>query len=222
VKENILYSWSGGKDSALALYELKKNSRYNISSLLTTVVKDYSRSSMHGVRSELIEQQSKFLGLKLDKVFLSKDESSASYSSKMQLVLERYKRKGVFSVGFGDIFLEDIKQYRINNLAKLDMKGVFPLWKKDTLRLAHNFIDLGFKAITTCVDSRCLNEVFVGRFFDKNFLAELPQGIDPCGENGEFHTFVYAGPIFNETIRYKKGEIVLRNNRFYFCDLIPA
>lgn len=218
----IVISWSGGKDSALALYELKKNSRYNISSLLTTVVKDYSRSSMHGVRSELIEQQSKFLGLELDKVFLSKDESSVSYSSKMQLVLERYKRKGVFSVGFGDIFLEDIKQYRINNLAKLDMKGVFPLWKKDTLRLAHSFIDLGFKAITTCVDSRCLNEVFVGRFFDKNFLAELPQGIDPCGENGEFHTFVYAGPIFNETIRYKKGEIVLRNNRFYFCDLIPA
>ena len=133
-----------------------------------------------------------------------------------------YRKLGVNSVVFGDIFLEDLRKYREDNLAKIGMEGIFPLWKSDTAELARTFIDLGFKAIITCIDSNILDRSFVGRVFDEHFLSELPGGVDPCGENGEFHSFVYDGPLFRERITYKKGQIVLRDNRFYFCDLIPA
>ena len=131
-----------------------------------------------------------------------------------------YKGRGVSAVAFGDILLEDLRKTRESNLQKVEMTGVFPIWKKDTTKLAKEFIDLGFKAIVTCVDSRVLDKKFVGRDFDKQFLNELPPNVDPCGENGEFHSFVYSGPIFETKISYKKGKIVLRDNRFYYCDLV--
>jgi uncharacterized protein (TIGR00290 family) len=219
--EKVLFTWSGGKDSALALYEIQKSHDYEISALLTTVTGDYDRISMHGVRCILLEQQAESLGIPLEKVYITKNASDDEYETKMRDKLMDYKNRGVLSVVFGDIFLEDLRKYREENLSKVEMKGIFPIWKKNTAELAHTFIDLGFKAVITCVDSKVLDKGFVGGNFDKQFLSELPSAVDPCGENGEFHSFVYDGPIFRQKILYKKGDIVLRDNRFYFCDLIP-
>jgi uncharacterized protein (TIGR00290 family) len=124
-------------------------------------------------------------------------------------------------VVFGDIFLEDLRKYREENLSKIGMKAVFPIWKRNTTELAHTFIDSGFKAVITCIDSQVLDKGFVGRRYDEQFLSELPSNLDPCGENGEFHSFVYDGPIFRESLLFEPGDVVLRDNRFYFCDLIP-
>jgi uncharacterized protein (TIGR00290 family) len=176
---------------------------------------------MHGVRTTLLEQQAKALNLPLEKVFITKNSSNKDYEEKMTQVLTHFKEDGINSIVFGDIFLEDVRKYRENNLAKLKMDAVFPLWKKDSKQLANSFIDLGFKAIITCVDTKFLDVSFTGREFDKALLSDLPSSVDPCGENGEFHTFVYGGPIFNREISVKRGEIVLRDERFCFCDLLP-
>ena len=140
----------------------------------------------------------------------------------MMEILQDFKKQGVTTVVFGDIFLEDLRKYRENNMAKLGMNTIFPLWKIETKLLAQSFIDSGFKAIISCVDTKVLDANFTGREFDSKFLSDLPASVDPCGENGEFHTFVYAGPIFKKKIAVKKGEIVLRDARFCFCDLIPS
>jgi uncharacterized protein (TIGR00290 family) len=220
--EEVLFIWSGGKDSALALYELRKTQRYGIAALLTTVTEDYDRISMHGVRRALLEQQALSLNIPLDIAYITKDSSNEEFEARMKEKLLQYKSRGISSVVFGDIFLEDLRKYREDNLAQVGMQALFPIWKWDTDELAHTFIALGFKAVITCVDSQSLDKKFVGRAFDKRFLSELPPGVDPCGENGEFHSFVYAGPIFSESIRFRKGEVVLRDNRFYFCDLVPV
>lgn len=222
MKQKVIISWSGGKDSALALYQAKKNKDHEIASLLTTVTKDYDRISMHGVRQSLLEKQSACLGLPLNKVFISKSKSNREYESKMKNFLLGQKAKGVSSIVFGDVFLEDLRLYRENNLKKVGLQAFFPLWKTNTSNLAKRFIDLGFKAIITCVDSRVLSKDFVGREFNQQFLADLPPSIDPCGENGEFHSFVYAGPICKQPIACKIGKIVLKDNRFYYCDLEPV
>lgn len=221
-KEKAILSWSGGKDSALALYELQKTEDYEIVALLTTITQDYDRVSMHGVRRMLLERQAQSLGFPLEKVFISKDTSNEEYGAKMHEVLTKYLLVGVSSVAFGDIFLEDVRRYREENLAKLAMKGIFPLWKRDTKELARAFIDLGFRAVVTCVDSEHLDGRFVGRIYDEQFLRELPSTVDPCGENGEFHSFVYDGPIFRERIPHPIGDVVLRDNHFWFCDLVPV
>ena len=221
MKEKVLFSWSGGKDSALALGELQKNGNHEITALLTTINQDYGRISMHGVREVLLEQQAKSMGLPLEKVLISKDTSNEEYESKMQESLTRYLTDGVIAVVFGDIFLEDLRRHREENLSKIGMKGIFPLWKRDTVELARTFINSGFEAVITCVDSNVLGKEFIGRGFDAQLLSELPSTTDPCGENGEFHSFVYNGPIFAKPIRYKTGEVVLRENRFYYCDLKP-
>ncbi|MCQ9205714.1 MAG: ATP-binding protein [Omnitrophica bacterium] len=205
----------------MALYTLSRNSEYKVSALLTTLTTDYGRISMHGVREVLLEQQAAAIGLNLKKVFISKETSNQEYESKIRKALEEYKLNEAFDVGFGDIFLEDLRKYREEQLAKVGLKGVFPIWKQDTFDLAHKFIDLGFKAIITCVDSKVMDGKFAGRDFDKSFLSELPSDVDPCGENGEFHSFVYEGPIFKKKIPHRKGEIVLRDKRFYYCDLLP-
>ena len=220
--EKVLLAWSGGKDSAMALYELEMTQGYEIAALLTTLTEDYDRISMHGVRVALLERQAESLRLPLEKVLISRDSSNEEYESRMEAKLREYLSRGVTSVVFGDIFLEDLRQYREKNLSKLGMKGVFPLWKKDTAGLARTFIDLGFKAVVTCVDSEALEGKYVGRVYDEQFLSDLPASVDPCGENGEFHSFVYDGPVFRERIPHKKGEVVLRDNRFHYCDLIPA
>ena len=216
--KKVLFSWSGGKDSALALYEISRSKRCEIAGLLTTVTEDYHRISMHGVREILLEQQASAIGLPLSKVFISKNGTNEEYESKMKEVLLKFQKLGVSSVVFGDIFLEDIRKYREENLAKVGMKGVFPIWGKDNM--PQTFIDLGFKAIVTCVDAKVLDKKFVGKLFDKNFLAELPTNVDPNGENGEFHSFVFDGPIFRQKIHYRIGEVVKRDS-FYFCDLHP-
>jgi len=219
--EKVLVSWSGGKDSAIALNEILKNKDYQISALLTTLTKDYDRISMHGVRRILLERQVASLGFPLEKVLISKNATNDEYESSMGKVLKKYKAAGVNSVMFGDIFLADLRKYREDRLAALDMQGIFPLWKRDTLELALSLTKLGFKAITTCVDTTMLDGQFVGRVIDEQFLSELPATVDVCGENGEYHSFVYDGPIFKQRVSYKLGEIVLRDNRFCYADLIP-
>jgi uncharacterized protein (TIGR00290 family) len=222
MREKVIVAWSGGKDSALALYEILNAKSYEVLELLTTVTEDYDRISIHGVRSVLLEQQARSLGFPLEKMFISKGASDAEYKSILEKALNRHRINGVFFVVFGDIFLEDVRKYREGILSKVGLKGIFPLWKRDTRQLARTFIDLGFKAVITCVDSKSLGKDFVGREFDRQFLADLPFNVDPCGENGEFHSFVYDGPIFSERIFFTKGEIVLRENRFYYCDLVPT
>ncbi|MDE3088525.1 MAG: diphthine--ammonia ligase [Chloroflexota bacterium] len=222
MKDRIILSWSGGKDSTLALYELLQAQTYEVAALLTTVTEDYDRISTHGVRRVLLEEQAELLGIPLDVVLISKSSSNVEYETKMRAALEKYRARGVNAVAFGDIFLEDLKQYRERNLAQLGMRGIFPIWKRDSSELAHSFINLGFQAITTCVDSQVLPREFVGREFDDEFLSDLPAGTDPCGENGEFHSFAFGGPIFKSRIGFTHGDIVLRDGRFYFCDLLPA
>jgi uncharacterized protein (TIGR00290 family) len=218
----VLFTWSGGKDSALALYELQRKHDHEILALLTTLTEDYDRVSMHGVRTILLEHQANSLSLPIEKVYLPKDSCNEAYEAKMNEVLQKYLGLGVSSVVFGDIFLEDLRKYREDNLSRLGMKALFPIWKRDTAELAHEFIDLGFKAIVTCVDSNVLDKRFAGRLFDRQLLSDFPSAIDPCGENGEFHTFVYDGPIFQKRVSYLQGEVVLRENRYWYCDLIPA
>ena len=220
MREKVILSWSGGKDSALALYELRKARDYEIVTLLTTITRDYDRICMHGVRKALLEQQAKALGLPLETIFISKDASNDEYESKMREVLTRYLAAGVRSVAFGDIFLEELRAYRQEKLSMIGMKGLFPLWKRDTAELACTFINLGFKAVITSADSNCLESGCVGRAFDEQFLSTLPPAVDPCGENGEFHSFVYDGPIFSRPVLHTTGEVVLRENGFYYCDLM--
>ncbi len=218
----MLISWSGGKDSLLALYEVQKSQDYEIVSLITTLTEDYDRVSMHGVRRTLLERQGESLGLPIHQIFLSKNASNEEYERKMKETLVEFQQMGVSTVVFGDIFLEDLRRYREENLSKIDMKGVFPIWKEDTTLLAHKFIDLGFNAVIACVDSEVLDRSFAGRVFDKLLLSDLPPTVDPCGENGEFHSFVYDGVLFRQGVSHTVGETVLRDNRFYFCDLIPG
>lgn len=222
VLKKIILSWSGGKDSAMALYEIRKNPDIEVAALLTTVTRDYDRISMHGVRCELLEKQAKSIGLPLEKVFISPKASNEDYENAMRETLDKYKLQGVTAVAFGDLFLEDLREYREDKLAQAGMTGVFPLWMRDTSKLAKEFISLGFKAIVSCADSEAGTGTFAGREFNEQLLAELPNGCDPCFENGECHSFVYDGPIFKEPIRVKTGEVVLRDERFYFCDILHS
>ena len=220
MKKKAIFSWSGGKDSALALYEIQKNQGYEIISLLTTFTKDYDRVSLHGTRRILLERQAESIGLPLHKIFIPKKASSEEYEQKMKKSLVKFQESGVSEVIFGDIFLEDLRKFREEKLSQVGMRAAFPIWKKDTRKLAHQFVELGFKAIVTCVDTKILANKFAGRTIDEQLLAELPPAVDSCGENGEFHSFVSEGPIFRETIPYKLGKAVLRENRFFYFDLI--
>jgi uncharacterized protein (TIGR00290 family) len=220
MRQKVILSWSGGKDSAMAFTELSRDVRYRIASLLTTVTSGYERTSMHGVRVSLLEQQANSLGIPLVKVTIPPGSSNDQYESAMRSVLTQVQADGVNAVAFGDLFLEDIRRYREEKLSQVGMKAVFPIWKRDTRELASSFLKAGFKAILVCVDSKFLDRSFVGRTFDESLLADLPSGVDPCGENGEFHTFVHAGPIFDYPILVRLGEAVLRENRFWYCDLL--
>ncbi len=219
--EKVLLAWSGGKDSAITLYEIQRRPEYQVVSLLTTLTADYDRVSMHGVRRTLLERQAESLSLPLYELFISKEATNEEYASKMQAALTDFQKSGVSSVVFGDIHLEDVRKYREDNLSKIGMKAIFPIWGRDTAELTRSFIDLGFKAIVTCIDSKVLDKTFAGMIIDESFLAQLPADVDPCGENGEFHSFVFEGPTFNSKIQYTVGQTVLRDS-FYFCDLLPA
>lgn len=221
-REKVLVAWSGGKDSALAVHEINSSGRYEIESLLCTLTKPFDRVSMHGVRRILIERQASAIGCPLAEVFIPYPCPNESYESLMTEALLPRRDAGIQKVVFGDIFLEDIRNYREDQMKKIGMSCLFPLWGKDSLGLARSFVDGGFRAVITCVDSTRLNRTFVGRIMDHAFLDDLPEGVDPSGENGEFHTFVFDGPLFRQPVSFKAGEIRLRDERFYFCDLIPA
>ncbi len=217
----VLMSWSGGKDSCLALYEIQKSTDYSVAALLTTVTRDYDRISMHGVRRVLLERQAASLGTPLHQVLITKGASNQEYETNLIEAVSAYRDQGIDSVVFGDLFLEDIKTYRDQFLARHGLRGIYPVWMRDTTEFINEFIELGFKAVITCVDSKALDQSFAGRIIDHDFLASLSGNVDPCGENGEFHTFVYDGPNFAQPVEFSVGETVLRDG-FWFCDLLPG
>jgi len=219
--EKVVLLWSGGKDSAFALHELRRAGEYAVAALLTTVTEEYDRVSMHGVRRLLLEHQAASVGLPLKQVPIPKHCSKEEYVSRMARACEELKGMGLHTTASGEIFLEDVRKYREEQLAQAGMRGVFPLWGRDSAQLARTFVAAGFAAVTVCVDGRVLGKEWVGRAYDGRFLADLPAGVDPCGENGEFHTFVSDGPLFTERIAWVRGEVVLRDDRFYYCDLLP-
>jgi uncharacterized protein (TIGR00290 family) len=213
-------SWSGGKDSALALWRLRRE-QLEPEALITTVTENYDRISMHGVRRELLARQAQAVGLSLNEILIPPTCVNDVYEARMAQAFVTSPLSGVEAVAFGDLFLEDVRGYREQRLAAAGTRGLFPLWGQDTSALAREFLDAGFEATLVCVDPRALDPAFCGRPYDERLLAELPPGVDPCGENGEFHTFVSAGPIFAAPIACKTGEIVERDG-FVFCDLTPA
>ena len=237
------FNWSSGKDSSLALYHVLQNKEFDISQLITTVNRDYNRVSMHGLRVELLDRQAESIGIPLHKIEFPARVSMQIYTDTMRREVERLKEQGYSHCIFGDIFLEDLRKYREEQLNEVGIQASFPLWKQDTKELLREFIDLGFKAITVCVNAKYLDEHFCGRVLDHSFIEELPAEVDPCGENGEFHTFVYDGPIFKSPIDFGIGEKVLRgyepasdqddddcfkddadknwDTSFWYCDLIP-
>jgi uncharacterized protein (TIGR00290 family) len=217
--EPILFCWSGGKDSAMALHTLLQQGEFRVAALLTTVTEGYERISMHGVRRELLERQAQSIGLPLHEVRIPPQCVNPIYEARMEEALRFHLEKGVSKVAFGDIFLEDLRAYREKNLARIGMTAIFPIWKRDTRDLVRSFHTNRFRAVAVCVDSKVLDPSFAGRELDESFFQNLPPHADPCGENGEFHTFVFDGPIFQSPIHVRTGEIVNRDG-FIFCDLL--
>ncbi|MBE7640189.1 diphthine--ammonia ligase [Salegentibacter sp. BLCTC] len=233
-------NWSSGKDAALALYKLQEHYKYSVEKLVTTVNSDVNRISMHGVRIEMLKKQAENIGLPLQQIKLNGEVSMQEYTKIMETETNRLLQEGFAYSVFGDILLEDLKRYRENQLEKVGLKAIFPLWQEDTTQLLKEFIDKGFKAIVVCVNTDKLNKSFCGRVLNESFLNDLPKDVDPCGENGEFHTFVFDGPIFKEPIRFKIGELVEKSYKpaknsndncftenqkswdtsFVFCDLL--
>jgi uncharacterized protein (TIGR00290 family) len=221
-KEQVLLSWSGGKDSAMAAYELLASQKYEIAALLTTVTEGFERISMHGVRRELLVRQAHSLGIELHEVRIPAECSNALYEARLRAALEHFRYRGIGKVAFGDLFLADVKQYRDRLLGEAGMSGLYPLWLRDTAALVRTFIGLGFKAILACTDTQALDASFAGRQLDEALLRDLPAAADPCGEYGEYHSFVYAGPIFRLPIACTPGERVMRAERFVYCDIVPG
>lgn len=234
------FNWSTGKDSALALYQILQQQQYNVTQLVTTVNKDFQRVSMHGLREELLDAQVERLQLPLQKIYFPAEVSMSSYDETMRKATKSLVEKGFQHGIFGDIFLENLRSYREEKLKEVGITGIFPLWKKDTKSLLEEFLALGFKAITVCVNAKFLDESFVGRILDQSFINDLPDNVDPCGENGEFHTFVFDGPLFSSPIEFTLGEKVLKtyqaskkdedtcasddsawDTAFWYCDLLP-
>lgn len=234
MKQKAIFNWSSGKDSALALYKTLQGEKYEITSLLTSINEEFQRISMHGVSVSLLEKQAESLGFALIKLELPKDPSMEEYQELMNSTMNKIKSQGVTHSVFGDIFLEDLRKYREEQLQSIGMEAVFPLWKKNTSELIQEFLDLGFKTIVTSVNETYLDKTFAGRIIDENFIKDLPKNVDPCGENGEFHTFTFDGPIFKNPIDFEIGEVVKKTYPkpksdesdeegeyiFWFCDLI--
>ena len=219
-REPILFCWSGGKDSAVALHVLLQQQDVRVVALLTTVTEGYERISMHGVRRELLALQARSLGLPLYEVRIPPQCVNPIYESRMEDALRVYLAQGVRRVAFGDIFLEDLRSYREKNLARLGMTAVFPIWQRDTRELVRFLLVNKFRAVAVCIDPKILAPSFAGRELDASFFRDLPPAADPCGENGEFHTFVFDAPIFRSPIPVRTGEVVTRDG-FVFCDLLP-
>lgn len=204
----------------MAAYQLLASQKYEITALLTTVTEGFDRISMHGVRRELLERQADSLGIPLRKIMIPQDCSNEIYEQRMREAMSRVQDQGIAKVAFGDLFLQDVKQYRDEQLARAGMAGLYPIWMRDTDELARTFIGLGFKAILACVDTQAIDAAFAGRELDLQLLRDLPESADPCGEYGEYHSFVYAGPIFKNPIACTTGDRVMRNERFNYCDIL--
>lgn len=230
------FNWSSGKDSAIALHYLLHDKHYTVDEVVTTVNSHYNRVSMHGLRQELLVAQTNAINIPASVIELPEMPSMAVYEQKMEATVLRLKSKGFTHCAFGDIFLEDLRAYRDTQLSKQNIKAVYPLWKRNTKELLNEFLNLGFKTIIVCANSKYFNEDFVGTIIDKHFINNLPEGVDPCGENGEFHTFCFDGPIFKTPIEFEIGEKVYReydtpktddsvctSNAYgvWYCDLIP-
>jgi uncharacterized protein (TIGR00290 family) len=248
VKEQIIFSWSGGKDSAMCLYGILNDREYDVMCLLTNISEPYQRISMHGVRVELLHAQADSIGLPLVKMQVPETPTMEVYERVMNTTMTGLKTQGATGAVYGDIFLADLRKYRESQMAELNLKAIFPLWGKPTSELIREFIDLGFKAVITCVNEMYLDKSFAGRILDIDCINDLPENVDPCGENGEYHTFVFDGPIFKRPISFIKGDIVYKKyssstesavsnngsdpdntnanspfeNGFWYCDLLPA
>jgi uncharacterized protein (TIGR00290 family) len=214
-------SWSSGKDSAFALHEVRRAGAFEVIGLLTTVTSEFGRVSMHGVREELLYRQAAALGLPYWRVPIPAPCPNAIYEREMARVLADVAQVGVSHVIFGDLFLEDLRRYREANLAAIGMAAVFPLWMRNTSDLSRDMIAAGLRATLTCIDPKKIDRSFAGRPFDAELLRDLPAGVDPCGENGEFHTFAWAGPMFARPIHVSVGDVVDRDG-FVFADLLPV
>ena len=236
-RPKAIFCWSGGKDSSYCLHKVLTEKLFDVKYLLTTVNDNFKRISMHGIREELLDRQAESIGIPLLKVRVTEGTNN-EYEKQMESVLLKAKSEGINHVIFGDIFLEDLRVYRENNLAKVGMKGVFPLWKIDTKILINDFINRKFKAVICCTNDGYLGEEWIGRGIDNSFIDQLPINVDPCGENGEYHTFCYDAPIFKKKINFIIGEKVYKpleiktedvctlttnatTKGFWFCDLLP-
>lgn len=217
----MVVSWSAGKDSAFGLWTLIRDPAYEVRALLTTLTEGYDRVSMSGVREELLDRQANVVGLPVIKVMIPPACTNDVYEQRMASTLAVEVFRGIDHVAFSDLFLEDVRAYREERLGWAGKNGVFPLWGRDTSKLAREMVAAGFRAIVVCVDPRALAPSFAGRAFDLEFLADLPEGVDPCGENGEFHTFVWDAPMYRAPIRCRIGQVVTRDG-FAFCDVVPA
>lgn len=229
--KKAIFNWSSGKDSAFALMEVLRQKEYDIHCLLTSVNKPMGRISMHGVRTSLLEAQAQSIGLPLQLLSLPETPSMEDYNALLTETMKGFTEAGITHSIFGDINLEDLRKYREDQLATVGIQAVFPLWQRDTSSLIKAFIDSGFKAVVSCINNTYLDPSFAGRLLDHAFLNDLPENVDPCGENGEFHTFVFDGPVFSSPIRFEIGEVVFKEYKtegkaathdtgFYFCDLI--
>ena len=205
----------------MALHSLLHNPAFEVLALLTTVTETFDRISMHGVRRELLHLQAESIGLPVEEVRIPPACVNSIYEARMAEAVLRFRNRGVLHVGFGDIFLEDLRAYRETKLLQADMTAIFPIWKVDTRELAARFMKDKFRAVTACIDPKKLDRSFAGRELDAAFFHDLPEGVDPCGENGEFHTFVFDGPIFRSPIPLTIGPMVERDS-FVFCDLTPV
>jgi uncharacterized protein (TIGR00290 family) len=220
----VILGWSGGKDSALALEALRLDAAFDLRGLVTTVTMPYDRVSIHGVRRSLLHEQAKAVGLPLWEATVQANCSNADYEAALSACWQRVRGEhpDVETFAFGDLFLQDIRAYREQLGARLGFRVVFPVWGRNTAQLARDFVRRGFEARLVCVDTTQLSASFAGRLYDDACLNELPPSVDPCGENGEFHTFVARGPTFSTRVPYEVGEVILRDNRFSYCDLLPA
>jgi len=236
-KNKAIFCWSGGKDSAYCLNKVLAEKLFDVKYLLTTINDNFKRISMHGVREDLLDIQAESISIPLLKVRMT-ENSNKGYEKQMETTLLKAKSEGIHAVIFGDIFLEDLRAYREKNLAKVGMKAVFPLWKINTKIILDDFINQKFRAVTCCTNDGYLGEEFVGRELDKSFIDQLPNTVDPCGENGEYHTFCYKGPLFKNKVDFTLGEKVYKKleikkddacslpsntatKGFWFCDLLP-
>lgn len=227
MKEKVLMNWSGGKDSAMALYNILNNKNYKVEGLLTSVNAANQRISMHGVSGEVLVKQAESIGLPLTKINLPEASDMTAYENIMEQTLSSFTEQGIETSVFGDIFLEDLRKYRAQQLEKIGWKAVFPLWKKDTRNLVYEFLELGFRTRICCINKQYLDSDFLGCDLDEYLIDKLPENVDPCGENGEFHTFVYAGPVFQNNLSIKNGERVEKSYNhdgkaygYEFCDIL--